>query len=57
MNLRQATVYRVKAPCAPGYLGKWCVAWQTEVMPGLAFWYFDTRREAREAAAQIRGGQ
>ena len=32
----------------------WSLAWQTDPMPVPAFWYFRTRRAARQAASQFR---
>ena len=32
----------------------WVVQWQTLSMPGPSFWYYGTRRAAREAAQSLR---
>jgi hypothetical protein len=41
-----ARVRRASRPIAH----RWCVTWQTPYMAAPAFEYFNTRREAREAA-------
>jgi len=35
--------------------GKWVVMWRTPLMSAPAFWYFDTIKEAEEAARRLRG--
>lgn len=34
----------------------WCLRWRTAIMPGIAFWYFATEREAQEARRELLTG-
>ena len=39
---------------------KWVLQWQSDSMPGPAFWYYDSQEEAEAARARMmagRGGQ
>lgn len=36
---------------------KWCLQWQTESMRAPAFWYYRTRKLAREARDRMKGGK
>jgi hypothetical protein len=47
--MTKARVRKVRA-------GLWSLGWKTESMSAPAFWYYATRREAREAARKLRKG-
>lgn len=41
-------------PAGRPLTGKWVLMWRTSIMPCPAFWYYDTKEEAREAARRLR---
>lgn len=48
--MTKTRVYKAGRPLE----GQWVLAWQTLNMPAPAFWYYKTRREAREVARRMK---
>lgn len=45
---------KYRALVLPDRVWKWCVAWQTPIMPVPAYWYFLTEQEADAAITRLK---